>query len=158
MTRWLRARLLLGLGALGCAGLPGLPENPDIQLSRVVVRGLGVTGGNLDLVLDVRNPNQFDLRGTRLVAGFEVEDTHVGDVTYDNPYTVPRDGVTDVTLPLRFTWSGVGAAFRSLLGAGDIPYTMKGQATLTAVGTTINVPFTRRGRAPISRVRVSPIP
>ena len=34
------------------------------------------------------------------------------------------------TLPVRFNWAGVGAAVRSAVGYGDIPYTMRGQATI----------------------------
>ena len=145
---WAVAALIVGCG-------PGFSTDafrqPQIQLDRVVVRGVGLTGGNLDLVVNVANPNRFDLRGTRLEAGFDVEGSHVGTVTYDDDYIVPRGDTTLVTLPLRFQWSGVSAAFRSALEYGDIPYTMKGQATLdTPVGQQV-VPFTLRGRAPLTR-------
>jgi LEA14-like dessication related protein len=144
------------LTAAGCAGLPRTFEDPDVQLSGVVVRGLGLTGGTLDLVVNVRNPNNFALRGTRLEAGFDVEDKHVGDVTFDNAFNIPQNGTTAITLPVRFDWAGVGAAFRSALGYGDIPYTLKGQATLQIGGGKASVPFTRKGRAPLSRVSFSP--
>jgi hypothetical protein len=59
--------------------------------------------------------------------------------------------MTTVVLPMRFNWTGVGGAFRSALGYGDIPYTMKGQATLDVGGARVVVPFTREGRAPLTR-------
>lgn len=97
------------------------------------------------------NTNGFDLRGTRLEAGFDVEGSHVGTVTYDDEYVVPKRDTTVVTLPLRFEWKGVSSAFRSALEYGDIPYTMKGQATLeTPIGRQV-VPFTLSGRAPLTR-------
>lgn len=145
-----------GLVAAALAGCgPGFSEasfrEPRIHLDRVTVRGAGLTGGNLDLVVNVANPNRFDLRGTRLEAGFDVEGSHVGTVTFDDDYLVPKGDSTIVTLPLRFQWKGVGTAFRSALEYGDIPYTMKGQATLdTPVGKQV-VPFTLRGRAPLTR-------
>jgi hypothetical protein len=143
--------LALGVGACG----PGFSAanflGPDLDLQRVVVRGVGLTGGNLDLVVSVANANGFDLHGTRLEAGFDVEGSHVGTVTYDDEYVVPKRDTTLVTLPLRFEWKGVSSAFRSALEYGDIPYTMKGQATLdTPLGRQV-VPFTLRGRAPLTR-------
>jgi LEA14-like dessication related protein len=155
-----RNGVLAGLGVGLAAGMlaacgPGFSESnfrqPRLHLDRVIVRGVGLTGGNLDLVVTVANPNRFDLRGTRLEAGFDVEGSHVGTVTYDDDYVVPKGDSTIVTLPLRFQWKGVSSAFRSALDYGDIPYTMKGQATLdTPVGKQV-VPFTLSGRAPLTR-------
>ena len=143
--------LALGVGACGPGFSAAKFLRPDLDLQRVVVRGVGLTGGNLDLVVSVANSNGFDLRGTRLEAGFDVEGSHVGTVTYDDEYVVPKRDTTLVTLPLRFEWKGVSSAFRSALEYGDIPYTMKGQATLdTPLGRQV-VPFTLRGRAPLTR-------
>lgn len=143
--------LAMAVGACGPGFSQSAFREPGIDLERVIVRGVGLTGGNLDLVVGVSNPNRFDLRGTRLEAGFDVEGSHVGTVTYDDDYVVPKGDSTIVTLPLRFQWKGVSSAFRSALEYGDIPYTMKGQATLeTPVGKQV-VPFTLRGRAPLTR-------
>jgi LEA14-like dessication related protein len=135
----------------GCAGLPDLFTPPALHLDRVVVRGLGVTGGAMDLVLGVYNPNQFAVRGTRLQVGFDVEGSHVGDVEYDDDFQVQKGDTTQLTLPLRFEWSGLAGAAKTVLASGDIPYTLKGQLTVaTPLGDRV-VPFTREGRAPLSR-------
>jgi hypothetical protein len=145
------AGLALALAACGPGFSEGNFRQPRLHLDQVIVRGVGLSGGNLDLVVNVANPNRFDLRGTRLEAGFDVEGSHVGTVTYSDDYVVPKADSTIITLPLRFEWKGVGSAFRSALQYGDIPYTMKGQATLdTPVGKQV-VPFTLSGRAPLTR-------
>ena len=152
MHTLLRVGLAAALpGACG-PGFSGLSfGQPRLHLDRVIVRGVGLTGGNLDLVVSVANPNRFELRGTKLEAGFDVEGSHVGTVSYTDDYVVPKGDTTIVTLPLRFEWKGVGSAFRSALQYGDIPYTMKGQATLdTPVGEQV-VPFSLSGRAPLTR-------
>lgn len=142
---------LVVLFLAGCAGSGDNFKEPKIELNQVVVRGLGVAGGNLDLIVDIDNPNGFTLRGTKLEVGFDVEGSHVGDIEYDDEYTVQENEVTTLTLPLRFRWSGVGGAFRSALQYGDIPYEMKGQATIrTPFGRRL-VPFEREGRAPLTR-------
>jgi LEA14-like dessication related protein len=142
----------LGAAALAaCAGLPDLFREPDLHLDRVVVTGLGIAGGSMDLVVGVYNPNQFALQGTRLQLGLDIEDSHLGDVEYDNDFQVQKGDTTQLTLPLRFTWSGLAGAARAALGSGEIPYTLKGQLTVATPIGDRSVAFTRQGRAPLSR-------
>jgi len=142
----------LGLLALaGCAGIGNYFQDPEIELDRVIVRGIGLTGGVLDLVVDVHNPNRFDLQGTQIRLGFDVEGAHVGDVDYRDEFAVQRGERTTLTLPVRFQWAGVGSAVRAALGYGDIPYTMKGEVSLDTPFGRRSVPFSREGRAPLTR-------
>jgi LEA14-like dessication related protein len=142
--------LVVSIG--GCSGIGDLFREPDIQLERAVVRGIGVTGGNLDLVVKVENPNNFNLQGTRLELGFDVEGEHLGDIVYDNDFAVPENGTTTITLPLKFGWAGVGSAVRAALGYGDLPYKMKGQAELKTPWGRKEIPFTHEGRVPLTRL------
>jgi LEA14-like dessication related protein len=143
----------LTLLVVACSGIGNSFREPDIRLDHAVVRGIGLTGGNLDLVLKVDNPNSFSLHGTKLEIGLDVEGSHLGDITYDDDFVVPEDSTTTLTLPLRFGWSGVGSAVRAALGYGDLPYKMKGQATIRVPWGRQVVSFTHEGRAPLTRVR-----
>lgn len=137
---------------LGCAGIQDLFRDPELDLQRVVVRSVGLTGGTLDLVVQMYNPNQFALRGTELRLGFDVQDAHVGDVVYRNEFTVQQGDTTVMTLPLRFEWAGVGSALRTALQSREIPYTMRGEVRVdTPIGIR-TVPFTRTGRVPVSQL------
>lgn len=140
------------LAGAGCAG--GLGDRfkaPDLQLDHFVIRGLGISGGTLDLVLDVYNPNDFTLQGTKLRVGVDVEKSHVGDIVYEDDFAVARQDTTRITLPIKFQWAGVGSAVRTALGYGDIPYTLNGVAELETPFGKKKVPFTRSGRAPLTR-------
>ena len=45
---------ILGAALLGgCAGLPINFKEPDLHLDRVIVRGVGLTGGTMDLIVGV---------------------------------------------------------------------------------------------------------
>ena len=144
--------LTLALLSAACSGLGDNFREPDVRLDHAVVRGVGLTGGNLDLVVKVDNPNNFTLQGTRLQVGIDVEGQYLGDITYDDDFAVPENGQTTITLPLRFGWSGVGSAVRAALGYGDLPYKMKGQATLKLpAGARKVISFTHEGRAPLTR-------
>jgi len=136
----------------GCAGLQGYFREPEVNLQRVAVRGVGLTGGTMDLIVGVYNPNPFDLQGTKLQLGLDVEDSHVGEVEYDSGFQTQKGDTTVLTLPLSFTWSGLAGAARTALNSGELPYTLKGQLTVaTAIGDR-QVAFTHEGRAPLSRV------
>ena len=138
----------LALG--GCAGLGDLFKEPTFRLDRVVVRDLGLRGGALDLVIGVDNPNQFDLHGTSLTVGFDVEQSHLGDVRLTNDFAVTKGSVTTLTLPLAFEWAGVGSGVRAALGSGEVPYTMNGQARLQTPFGQYDVPFQSDGRVPVT--------
>jgi LEA14-like dessication related protein len=146
--------LLLGLlttiGA--CSVIGDIFKEPNVQLDRVVVRSVGVSGGNLDLIVKVDNPNSFTLHGTKLEVGFDVEGQHLGSIAYDEDFSVTENGTTTVTLPLTFGWAGVGSAVRTVLGSGDLPYRMKGQLALKTPWGGKEVPFTREGRVPLTRL------
>jgi LEA14-like dessication related protein len=139
------------VSAAGCSVIGDIFKEPDVQLERVVVRGISVTGGNLDLIVKVDNPNNFTLEGTRLELGFDVEGEHLGDIAYDDDFAVTENGTTTLTLPLQFGWTGVASAVRAALGYGELPYRMKGQVELKTPWGRKQVPFTREGRVPLTR-------
>jgi LEA14-like dessication related protein len=148
-------RLAVCLAAVAMNACAGLGENfqePKVQLDRAVIRGVGLAGGNLDLIVRVQNPNNFTLHADKLQLGIDVEGSHLGNITYEDDFAVSQNGETTLTLPLRFGWLGVAGAAWAALGYGDLPYTMKGQATLKLPGGAHTVvSFTREGRAPLTR-------
>ncbi len=152
MLRGSAGLLAVVAGLVGCAGLGNTLKDPDVRLERVIVRDVGIRGGTLDLLVGLDNPNPFDLRGTEVELGFDVEGSHVGDVRVGEDFSVERGGQTTLTLPLRFEWAGVGSALRSVLSHGEIPYQMKGQIRLQTPWGAHSVPFTREGRAPLTRL------
>jgi LEA14-like dessication related protein len=151
---------LIGVAALagGCASFPVGLADPEVHLDRVVLRTVSLTGGTMDLVLSVFNPNRFDLAGTKLQLGLDVESSHVGDLTYDDDFEVQRGDTTTLSLPLGFTWNGLARAAQTALTRGELPYTLRGQLTIrTPIGDHL-VPFTREGRAPLSRAAGAVLP
>ena len=152
-TGYIRIMAIVLLAWLGaCSAISEIFKEPDVQLERVVVRGVGMTGGKLDLIVNVENPNGFSLHGTKLEVGFDVEGQHLGDIAYDDDFSVDENGRTTLTLPLRFGWAGVGSAVRAALGSGDLPYKMKGQVELRTPWGRKEVPFTREGRVALTRL------
>lgn len=151
------AGLLAVIGSTGCAALSMANfQEPTVELNTIVVRGIGLTGGTLDLVLDVTNPNSVDLKGTKLELGLDVEGTHFGDVVFNDAFNLPKGKPTMVTIPLTFNWNGVGAAARSALNYGTVKYDMKGTASLQTPWGIEKVPFSRSGSVALNQTTPRP--
>ena len=106
-------------------------QEPDIKLQEIQVTGLGLTGGTLDLALDVFNPNDYRLRTTRLELGIDLEDVHFGDALLETPLELPSQQHSQVTVPVQFEWAGVGAGARALLSRQAVRFGLTGVATLS---------------------------
>jgi LEA14-like dessication related protein len=141
-------------GTMGCAALSMAKfQEPTIELQTIIVRGLGLTGGTLDLQLEVTNPNSVDIKGTKLELGLDVEGTHFGDVELNDAFNLPKGQPTTVIVPMTFNWAGVGAAARSAFNHGTVKYGMKGVASLQTPWGVEKVPFSHDGSVALNQAR-----
>jgi LEA14-like dessication related protein len=132
MRPWPGRLIGCALLAGGCAPLQRALrlEEPTIRLQEVRITGIGLTGGTLDLALDVFNPNDFRLRTIRLELGIDLEQVHFGDALLETAVELPAQQHSLVTVPVRFEWAGLGAGARALLTQQAIRYGLTGAATL----------------------------
>lgn len=127
-------------------------EEPQIALQEINVTGLGLSGGTLDLVFDVYNPNQYRLRSTRLEVGLELAGTDFGEALIDKPLDLSPENHSRVLMPVRFTWAGVGAAARSLLQSQELPYGITGAVLVdTPIGER-RVELKSKGNVPLRKL------
>ncbi|HXI20157.1 MAG TPA: LEA type 2 family protein [Gemmatimonadales bacterium] len=125
---------------------------PGVRLQHLALRNVGLSGGTLDLVMAIHNPNRITLQGVGLEAGLDVENNHFGDVQLAGPFTLTRSDTTLVTVPLNFRWSGVAAAARSVLDYGAVNYGLSGSFSVEAPGgVRLQVPFSGQGNVPLLR-------
>ena len=144
------AGLILGVAGLtaACASLGrAVFKEPIVSLRNVVVTGLGTSGGTVDVLLDVYNPNDFTLEGVRLSYNVLVGDSvPMGTGNYDSRFVVDKGDTTQLKFPLSFTYSGLGAAGRQLIQTGSLDYLVKGDVTVSTPLGTFTRPYTGRGR------------
>jgi LEA14-like dessication related protein len=154
MIRTARTVTLLIVTLPACATLQHALkfEKPQIELQEINVTGLGLTGGTLDLVFDVYNPNDYRLRSTRLEVGLELAGTDFGEALIDKPLDLSPENHSRVMMPVRFTWAGVGAAARSLLESRELPYGLSGAVLVeTPIGER-RVELKSRGNVPLRKL------
>src|SRR3954465_15135083 len=134
-----------GCSALGKAAF----QQPVVNLRDVAVQGVGLTGGQLAVRLNVYNPNGYRLDATRLSYNVLVGDSGSGvnlaPGAVDNQFTVQSGDSTTVTIPVSFTYAGIGAAGRQLLNSGGVPYRVTGDVTVGTVVGNFTVPFSSTG-------------
>ena len=145
VTRSMAAALLLVASA--CASLGrGSFEDPVVTFKDARITGLGVSGGSLEIVLDVYNPNRFRLEGTSLTYRVLVDSTSFGDGEYTTRFGVDEGETNEVRLPLSFTYTGVGAAGRALMQTGSVEYRVIGDFTVTTPVGRFTRPYDQKGR------------
>ena len=122
-------------------------QQPVVQLKDVAVQGLGLTGGQLAVKLNVYNPNGYRLDATRLSYAVNVGDNvQLANGILDRMFTVQSGDSTTVTIPVSFTYAGIGAAGRQLLNTGGVAYNVNGDVTVGTVVGNFTVPYSSTGR------------
>jgi len=147
-------RLVLGgvaAAAMAIAGCSAIGkqafQQPIVRLKDVRVNGLGLNGGNLDVKLSVYNPNGYRMDATRMSYNVLVGDSvRFAQGTVDNRFTVNGNDSSIVTIPVNFTYSGIGAAGRQLLNTGGVNYRVSGDVTVGTVVGNFSVPYSSSGR------------
>ena len=145
---------LLGGALFACATLRTALnfQEPQIALQEINITGLGLTGGTLDLVFDVYNPNTYRLRSTRLEVGLDLEDTYFGEALIDKPLDLSPENHSRVIMPVRFAWSGVGAAARALLERQALNYGLTGAVLLETPLGERRVQLKNKGTVPLRKL------
>ena len=133
-----------GCSALGRAAF----QNPIVHLQSVAVRGVGLTGGTLDVRLSVFNPNHYRLDATRMTYKLNLagDSITVANGTYDSRFTVNDNDSSFVTIPVNFTYAGIGAAGRALINSGAVDYHVLGDVTVGSAVGNFTVPYSSTGR------------
>ncbi len=138
---------LATMGVAGCALLGrGTFKEPIVTFQDAKVTGLGITGGSLEVKLSVYNPNGFKLDGTRLTYNVLVDSVKFGSGALVDRFTVQEKDSTIVTLPLQFTYAGIGEAGRQLMNTGSVNYRVMGDVTVGTPLGNYTRPYDQTGR------------
>jgi LEA14-like dessication related protein len=135
------------LGAAACASLGrGTFQEPVVTFRDLQLQGVGLTGGTLDVILGVYNPNRFDLSGTRLTYRLLVDTTAIGEGVYSEKFTVQHGDTTVIRLPVSLSYSGLSAAGKQLMGKGSVDYRVMGDVTVSTALGDFTRPYSQTGR------------
>jgi len=143
-------RLALSLGIVASASCASLArqafQNPTVELRDVVVRGIGLQGGSLDVVLDVYNPNDYRIDASKVTYTLLADSVQVATGEVTKLVTLDNRKASTVTLPVTFTFRELNQAASVLMQRGSIDYTVRGEFTLATPFGSLTRPYTGKGR------------
>lgn len=142
ITLWLFAVTAIGCASIGRAVF----REPIVTYKDALITGLGISGGTLEVVLSIYNPNSFRLDGTGLTYRIAVDSVPFGNGNLSDRFVVQEGDSTTVRLPLSFAYAGVGQAGRQLIQTGSVNYTVSGDITVGTPIGTFTRPYSGRGR------------
>lgn len=146
IMRWsIAVGALLGAAACATLGRQSFKE-PLVTFQDAKITGLGLSGGSLEIVLSVYNPNRFRLDGTRLTYRLMVDTIPFGNGVYTQHFQVTERDSSTIRLPFQFTYAGVGEAGRQLLQTGSVQYRVLGDLTVSTPVGNFTRPYDQTGR------------
>lgn len=147
------AAVMAGGVTAGCATLARQAfVQPVVTLQNVRLSSIGLQGGNLDVVLNVYNPNAYRLDATqvnyRVLIG---NDIRMASGTITDRLTLQESDTTRLTIPVAFTFAGIGEAGRQLLSTGAVDYRVAGDVVVGTPVGSFTVPYSTTGRYSVMR-------
>lgn len=131
----------------GCARMARAAfQTPTVELKDVVVKGIGLNGGSLDVILDVYNPNDYRIDASRVTYTVLADSMKVATGEVTNLVTLNNRKMTTITLPVTFTMRELTKAAGVLLQNGSINYTVRGEFTLATPFGNLTRPYQGNGR------------
>jgi LEA14-like dessication related protein len=125
---------------------------PSVEIVDVNVISLGLTSGTAEVVLDVTNEGgrQMVIRGFLYeveVKGNEEDGdwTSLAEGFFSDEVSIPGRETRRVKIPVPFQYSALGAAVRSFLARGEVPYRLMGEVWLGGSGMGLQIPFRDQG-------------
>lgn len=119
---------------------------PVVTFKSARITGLGVTGGALEVELDIYNPNSYRLDGSRLTYTIMIDSVRFGDGEYNSKFQVDKGDTSTIVLPLRFDYAGIGTAGRQLMNTGVVEYRVLGDITFGTPLGNMTRPYDQKGR------------
>jgi LEA14-like dessication related protein len=118
---------------------------PVVSLKELTVTGIGLTGGSVDVVLSIYNPNHFKLDALSMTYRVDIDSTQLGTGALDKRFVVEAGDSSVVRLPVKFSYAGLGAAGRTLLADGTVNYRVRGDFTVGTPLGNFTRPYDRTG-------------
>jgi LEA14-like dessication related protein len=141
--------LMIGITFIGCADLTkNLVKDPEIKILDLSVMQISGQEIDLNLKLNVNNPNPMELKIGKIAYGLNLSGKPVTEGIFDKGIAVPANGAHDVIVPLKFKYDAIGNLITSFLSKTlTKDYELKGTVD---VGW-FSIPFTQKGEIKLGK-------
>jgi len=128
------ARRLVGslLVVAALAGATGCATKPTANVHHAEIRGLSPYGLGVEVYLNVRNENSFDIQIRNVRATALIGNRYTMPVNVSLNRWLSSDSTTMVVVPMWIPWQIVPGLIAESVGSPFIPYRIRGTADVTA--------------------------
>ena len=141
------AMVALAATVSGCAtAAKAMFTQPDVAFRGVGVRALGFDGADLEVLLNIYNPNGYSLGASQLRYRLLVDSVEIGAGALDSGFSVKERDSMVVRLPVRVGFRALQTVGPRLLRGGEIPYRLIGDVSLKSFVGTFSRQFNEGGR------------
>jgi len=145
-------RFALAVALVTTGGCAALFSPPSIEIVGVELVSLGLTSGTAAVTLDLVNGSSRKIDILGFLYELEVWDPEGDDGWkrlaggfHSQEIVIKGEQVQRVTLPVPFEYRALGAALRSFLALGEVPYRLQGEVSIKGFGLGLDVPFHSEG-------------
>ncbi len=146
------AMLALGGGMTGCAtAAKAVFTQPDVTFVGVGIRSVSLDGADLDVLLNIYNPNAYSLGASQLRYRLLVDSLELGGGAIDSEINVAKRDSAVIRLPVRLGFRALQRLGPQFLRGGEIPYRLMGNVTLKSFVGTFAREFNEAGKFDASK-------
>ena len=117
-------------------------------LMRTSTSGMTAQANRLSAVADnIANSNTTGYKkASTEFSSLLIDSTPLANGVMDSRFTVQDKDSTMVTIPVAFSWSGLGAGVRSVFNTGAVNYRVNGDVTVGTPVGNFTIPYSQTGR------------
>lgn len=132
---------LFALFLHGCAGVPGVVEQPKVSVQDVSLKSLSLTQGTAIAALNVTNPNAFPIPVRGIEYGLRVNGSPVASGSQQGNLTLAARQSVPVEIPIKLQLREIIQLVPRMVRERQVKYELQGAVKLPL----ISIPFRRQG-------------
>jgi LEA14-like dessication related protein len=144
--------LAFALALAPVGGCVAFLSPPSVEMVGVELVSLGLTSGTVAVTLDLANTSSRKMDILGFLYEVEVRDSEsdggwrrLAGGFHSDKISLPGKQIERVTVPVPFEYRALGAALRSFLALGEVPYRLHGEVSVRGLGMGLDVPFQSEG-------------
>ena len=138
----LLAFIVTFLSACSSAGIKGLVEPPKVQVHKLEMGSLNLSGGSATIILNIQNPNKFPIPLAGFDYGLSLNGVQVAKGDKEHKVTIKSGETQKVSVPITLSFSNMLNMIPGLMRSRELDYSLDGSVHLP----WFNIPFQRTGK------------
>ncbi len=122
---------------------------PAISIREIKMNRLSLSGVDLELVMNVKNPNSFGFNIGKFNYAIQLKGTPVASGIGENLASIPEKGPGEIRLPLKIDFSGAAASLYSALTAKTIDCSISGGLDINSSLGSLSLPISTQTQVSI---------